>query len=146
MKTMHHFCDNCLNYYSKWMAHLGWSLLSASEKRQLLSFIYFIYLLCNTEPFFRDHRSRWQDFAWFQVVCARGSRVPAWDGDLSAAASPTSVAAALLHGAAPAKFSLRDLSRRVRHPFIHPFIRGQWSQCIGNMGGVGGCGVYSWVT
>lgn len=42
MKTMHHFCDNCLNYCSEWMAHLGWSLLSLSEKRQLLSFIFFV--------------------------------------------------------------------------------------------------------
>lgn len=42
MKTMHHFCDNCLNYCSEWMAHLGWSLLSLSEKRHLLSLIYFV--------------------------------------------------------------------------------------------------------
>lgn len=47
MKTMHHFCDNCLNYYSKWMAHLGWSLLSDSEKKAA-SFLYLLYTFCAT--------------------------------------------------------------------------------------------------
>lgn len=123
MKTMHHFCDNCLNYYSKWMAHLGWSLLSASEKRRLLSFIYFVPSVQHWTLLLRPPKSVVRLCLVSGGPCARQQSTCIGRGDFCAASSLTSIAAALLHGATPAKFALGDLPRQV-----HRCVLRDWSR------------------
>lgn len=120
MKTMNHFCDNCLNYCSKWMAHLGWSLLSAGGNRQLLSFICFVPCV--------QHWTALRVYSLLRTcMTALGLRwsmsaVPA-GGWLSHSTSFQPHCSGIpavgpMHGATPAEFSLCDLPRQFHHLFI----------------------------
>lgn len=134
MKTMHHFCDNCLNYYSKWTAHLGWSLLSDSEKRQLLSFIYFIPSVQHRALLLRPPKSVVRLHLVSGGPCARQQSACVGWWPLCSSLSHLHCSSAPAWGSPCQIFLMWPV--KTGSPSIHPsFYLGTMKQCIGNMAG-----------